>query len=423
MAKQGLVARRAARDLMTAVTEGGQMLGDAMRDFLAPLAPSDRARAQRLATEALRWSGRADRLVGPYLRQRPSEAVLNTLRLALWEILADGAPAHAVVDSAVEIARAVPETRRSAGMVNAVLRNVLRGDVDWDALPLPTLPKWLRKPLIADYGKEIVAAMEAAQLRGAPLDLTPKAGLEVQVSEATQGTILPTGSVRLAGQPQVSALPGFEPGDWWVQDAAAALPARILAPQPGERVLDLCAAPGGKTLQLADAGAQVTAVDISDGRLGRLRENLVRTGLEAEVVAADALTWDGAGGFDAVLLDAPCSATGTLRRHPDLPFAKAGFDLPGLLKLQSALIDRAVALTRPGGRTVFCTCSLLKDEGERQLDAALARYPDLTVLLPDAPGLAPDWITENGGVRLRPDYWPEAGGMDGFFIALLQKPA
>ena len=423
MAKQGLVARRAARDLMIAVTEGGQMLGDAMRDILGPLAPSDRARAQRLATEALRWSGRADRLLGPYLRQRPSEAVLNTLRLALWEILGDGSPAHAVVDSAVEIARAVPETRRSAGMVNAVLRNVLRGDVDWEALPPPTLPKWLRKPLLADYGKETVAAIEAAQLRGAALDLTAKAGLGAQVADAIQGTILPTGSIRLTGQPQVSALPGFETGDWWVQDAAAALPARILAPQRGDRVLDLCAAPGGKTLQLADAGARVTAVDISDARLGRLRENLARTGLEAEVVVADALTWDAAGGFDAVLIDAPCSATGTIRRHPDLPFAKAGVELSGLLALQSGLIDRAVALTRPGGRIVYCTCSLLKDEGERQLDAALARHPDLAVLPPDAPGIAPEWITETGGLRLRPDYWPEAGGLDGFFIALLQKPA
>ena len=423
MAKQGLVARQAARDLMTAVTDERRMLAEAMPDILAALAPPERARAQRLATEGLRWAGRADRLLGPYLRQRPQEDALNMLRLAVWEILGDSAPSHAVVDSAVEIMRARPETRRSAGMVNAVLRNLLRGQPDWNAVAVSPLPKWLRKPLLADYGKAVVAAMEAAHSRGATIDLTAKAGLSAQVAEATGGTPLPTGSIRLPAQAQVSALPGFAEGDWWVQDAASAIPARVLDPQPGDRVLDLCAAPGGKTLQLADSGARVTAVDLSEARLERLRENLARTRLTAEVVVSDALTWDGAGGFDAVLLDAPCSATGTIRRHPDLPFAKAGQDLSGLLDLQAKLIDRAVALTRPGGRILYCTCSLLKDEGERQIEAALRRHPGLTVLPPAAPGLDPEWKTPEGGLRLRPDYWPETGGMDGFFLALLQKPA
>lgn len=423
MAKQGLVARRAARDLMTAVTEERRMLTEAMPELLDPLPPSERARAQRLATEGLRWAGRADRLLGPYLRQKPQDDVLNMLRLAVWEMLGDAAPSHAVVDSAVEITRAKPETRRSAGMVNAVLRNVLRGEPDWAALPVPTLPKWLRKPLLADYGKAAVAAMEAAHAQGAPVDVTAKAGRAAQVAEATGGLLLPTGSVRLPAQAQVSALPGFAEGDWWVQDAAAALPARLLAPRAGDRVLDLCAAPGGKTLQLADAGARVTAVDLSAARLERLRENLARTHLDAEIVTADALTWETDGGFDAVLLDAPCSATGTIRRHPDLPFAKAGADLSPLLALQARLIDRAVALTRPGGRIVYCTCSLLMDEGERQLAAARQRHPGLTVLPPDVPGVDADWMTAEGGLRLRPDHWSEAGGIDGFFIALLQKPA
>jgi 16S rRNA (cytosine967-C5)-methyltransferase len=422
MAKQGLAARRAARDLMTAVTEDRRMLAEVMPNILEPLTPSERARAQRLATESLRWAGRTDRLLGPYLRQRPQDAVLNMLRVAVWEILAEAAPSHAVVDSAVEITRAVPDTRRSAGMVNAVLRNVLRGDPDWDALPVPSLPKWLRKTLLSDYGKAAVAAIEAAHAQGAPIDLTAKAGLEAQVANATGGSLLPTGSVRLPVQGQVTALPGFAEGDWWVQDAASALPSRVLRPRPGECVLDLCAAPGGKTLQLADAGGVVTSVDLSPLRLERLRENLARTRLTAEVVVADALTWETDGGFDAVLLDAPCSATGTIRRHPDLPFAKAGTDLSGLVALQARLFDRAVSFVRPGGRLVYCTCSLLKDEGERQLDAALARHPGLAVLTPEAPGVDPDWITPGGGLRLRPDFWPEAGGMDGFFIALLQKP-
>ena len=422
MAKQGLAARRAARDLMTAVTGDRRMLGEAMDEILAPLGPQDRARAQRLATEALRWAGRADRLIGPYLRQRPPESVLNTLRLALWEMLGDGAPTHAVVDSAVELVRAEPDTKRMAGMANAVLRNVLRGEPDWNALPVPPLPKWLRKPLVADYGKEVVAAIEAAHARGAPVDVTPKAGRGEAVAAATGGLLLPTGSVRLPEGVQVSALPGFAEGDWWVQDAAAALPVRVLDPKPGERVLDLCAAPGGKTLQLADAGAQVTALDISGARLKRLHENLARTGLTATVVEADALSWKGDGVFDAVLLDAPCSATGTIRRHPDLPFAKAGSDLTELLALQARLIDRALDLTRPGGRVLFCTCSLLKDEGERQVIAALARHPGLSAVPEEVTGLDPAWHSDEGGLRLRPDFWPDAGGLDGFYIARLQKP-
>ncbi|MGI1662364.1 RsmB/NOP family class I SAM-dependent RNA methyltransferase [Palleronia sp. KMU-117] len=422
MAKQGLGARRAACDLMTAVTAGHQVLSEAMPAVLEPLGPQDRARAQRLATEALRWAGRSDRLIGPYIRQRPPEEVLNILRLAVWEMLGDRAPSHAVVDSAVEITRARPETRRTAGMVNAVLRNILRGDPDWDALAVPPLPKWLRKPLLADYGKGAVEAIEAAHARGAPLDLTAKAGHAEDVARATGGTLLPTGSVRLGAQVQVSALPGFAEGHWWVQDAAAALPARVLDPRSGERILDLCAAPGGKTLQLADAGAVVTALDVSGARLARLRENLARTGLAAEVIEADALTWDGPADFDAVLLDAPCSATGTIRRHPDLPFAKIGADLSALVSLQARLIDRALDLVRPGGRVVFCTCSLLKDEGERQIEAALTRHPGLRVAPVAAPGIGSDWLTPAGAVRLRPDFWPELGGMDGFFIARLEKP-
>lgn len=422
MAKQGLTARRAARDLMTAVTEDRRLLGEAMTEVLEPLAPQDRARAQRLATEALRWSGRSDRLIGPYLRQRPPESVLNTLRLALWEMLGDGAPGHAVVDSAVELVRADPETKRMAGMANAVLRNVLRGEPDWNALPVPPLPKWLRKPLLADYGKDVVTAIEAAHARGAPVDVTPKAGQAEAVAVATGGSLLPTGSVRLPDGVQVSTLPGFAEGDWWVQDAAAALPVRVLDPRAGERILDLCAAPGGKTLQLADAGAEVTALDQSGARLERVRENLARTGLTATVVEADALTWDSAGGFDAVLLDAPCSATGTIRRHPDLPFAKAGSDLTDLLALQARLIDRALDLTRPGGRVVFCTCSLLKDEGERQVAAALERHPGVSVGPAEGPGLDAAWRADDGGLRLRPDFWPDAGGLDGFYIARLQKP-
>ena len=223
----------------------------------------------------------------------------------------------------------------------------------------------------------------------------------------------------------MTTLPGFAEGGWWVQDAAAALPAKLLGVRPGERVLDLCAAPGGKTLQLAAAGAEVTAVDVSEGRMARVAENLARVGLTATLVTADALEWEDTHGFDAVLLDAPCSATGTIRRHPDLPFAKASSDLSPLLELQARLVDRAASLTRPGGRIVYCTCSLLKAEGEDQVTAALRRHADLAPepAALDRKWIEPEWLFGPASLRLRPDFWPDRGGMDGFYIATLRKAA
>jgi 16S rRNA (cytosine967-C5)-methyltransferase len=301
-----------------------------------------------------------------------------------------------------------------AGLVNAVLRQLppeLR-------LPAPAqrLPRWLRQPLVHAWGREAVSAMEAVFAAAPPLDLTLRPG-----AEAPAGQTLPTGSLRLDDAGQVSALPGYAAGGWWVQDAAAALAAPLLGAVAGQRVLDLCAAPGGKTLQLAAAGAEVTALDISEPRLARLRENLSRTGLRAEVIAADALIWQPAAPFDAILLDAPCSASGTLRRHPDLPFVKDGSELPGLVALQAQLLDRALGWLRPGGRLVYCTCSLLPEEGEAQLTAALARHQGLRVLPPTLPGIAPEWITAEGALRLRPDYWADRGGMDGFFMVCLTR--
>ncbi len=406
------VVRRVAVDLIGDVTEKGRLLSEVMARRVEKLAPEERARVQRLVLESFRGMDRADRLLGPFLKKRPGPRVLNILRLGVVEICHGGA-AHGVVNACVEIAKSSAETRRQAGLINAVLRKV---DPDkWDALPVPRLPKWLRKVLVVDYGKQAVAAMEAAHFAGAPLDVTAQRPVGF-------GTPLPTGSVRLAEYGQVSALPGYAEGDWWVQDAAAALPAKVLAPAAGARVLDLCAAPGGKTMQLAASGARVTAVDISRTRMGRVEENLRRCGLSAELVVSDALRYEAAP-FDAVLLDAPCSATGTIRRHPDLPHAKDGGDFPALFELQAHLIDHALGLLKPGGRLVFCTCSLLIDEGEEQVRDAMVRHagltPDLKAL--HLPGVDPAWIGPEG-LRLRPDFWADAGGMDGFFIAALRKP-
>jgi 16S rRNA (cytosine967-C5)-methyltransferase len=385
------------------------------------LEPEDRARAQRLATETLRGLPRADRLLARFLQKTPPLHVRNILRLSTIE-LAGGEAAHGVVNAAVAMVGLNKRTASMKGLVNAVLRKVAADLPEgWDKIAVPRLPKWLRDPLKDAYGPQVVANIERVHFEGAPLDLTAKTDPQA-VAKAVGGTVLPTGTVRLPVGRQVSSLPGFEAGNWWVQDAAAAIPARLLSAQPGERVLDLCAAPGGKTMQLAASGADVTALDISDGRMERVRQNLKRVGLKAEIVVADALAYEAAP-FDAILLDAPCSATGTIRRHPDLPHAKDGSDFLQLFQLQSALIDKALALLKPGGRLVYCTCSLLPDEGEVQVEEALARHPGLQVLPADVPGLEPAWRSEDGGLRLRPDYWADRGGMDGFYIASLRKPA
>lgn len=417
-------ARDAAARLVFGVTEGRATLTDLLASgALAHLAPPERARAQRLAQATLRHLGRADAALRPHLRRAPPPEVRAILRLATVEMLEEGAPAHGVVDAAVTLAKTRADSL--GGLVNAVLHKVAVMPPEvWAALTPPALPDWLRGRLMNAWGKQAVMAIEAAHLAAPPLDLTPKTGDAAALAAALGGEALATGSVRLQAQHgQLSDLAGYAQGDWWVQDAAAALPARVLAPRPGERVLDLCAAPGGKTLQLAAAGASVTALDISAPRMARLGENLARCGLQAETVVADALDWAPAELYDAVLLDAPCSATGTIRRHPDLPHARDPATLRGLYALQAALIDRALGFLKPGGRLVFATCSLLPEEGEAQLAAALARHPDLTVAR-DAlalPGIDPGWITPQGGLRLRPDYWLEKGGLDGFFITCVRR--
>lgn len=405
-------ARGAAVALLNAVLGEGALMADALHSpEFAALPPADRARAQRLALAVLRALEPADKVLHPLMRKAPPLPVWNILRLAIVE-MAGGAAAHGVVNEAVGLARAGRKTSHLAGLVNAVLRQVPVGVA---LNGVQKLPRWLRQPLVHAYGREAVTAIEAVQAMTPPLDLTLR-----QDAEAPEGELLPTGSLRLADRGQVSALPGYAAGGWWVQDAAAAMAVPLLGDVQGLRVLDLCAAPGGKTMQLAAAGAEVTALDISGPRMARVVENLARTGLSATCITADALDWQPDQPFDAIVLDAPCSATGTIRRHPDLPFVKDGSEIEGLVALQAALLDRALGWLKPGGRLVFVTCSLLPDEGEAQLTAALGRHPGLTVQRPTLPGIAPDWITPEGGLRLRPDYWADKGGMDGFFMACLR---
>ena len=422
MADTGVQARRSAVYLLDMILDDEPRL---MSELLASgaldkLPPDDRARAQRLAQDTLRGLERADRLLQKHLQKAPPLTVRNVLRVGTVELCQGGA-AHGVVNAMVNLVSQHRTLSHLKGLTNAVLRKIAaQGPEAWDALRAPRLPKWLRGPLAEAWGTDAIAAMEEAHFAGAPLDLTAK-GDASALAEAVGGTLLPTGSVRVMNAGQVSAMPGFAEGDWWVQDAAAAIPVRVLAPKEGERVLDLCAAPGGKTMQLVAAGAEVTAVDQSHPRMQRVKENLTRVGLKAKTLTKDARAVQGE--FDAILLDAPCSATGTIRRHPDLPHAKDGSEFGDLIELQSELIDHAWSLLKPGGRLVFCTCSLLPDEGEVQVDEALERHGDMTVdrAALDVAGVEAAWITEEGGLRLRPDFWADKGGMDGFYIACLRK--
>ncbi|WP_108860093.1 RsmB/NOP family class I SAM-dependent RNA methyltransferase [Ruegeria sp. Alg231-54] len=418
MSDNATAARRSAIYMLDQILGEGRLLSECLAaGALDRLAPEDRARAQRLTLETLRGLERADRLLENHLNRTPALTVHNALRLGAVE-LCHGEAAHGVVNSMVDIVGRSRKHGRLKGLVNAVLRKVAaEGPEAWPKMRVPRLPEWLRDPLIMAWGEDAIAGMEKAQFAGAPLDLTVKPGA------SGPGDVLPTGSTRLHDAGQVTALPGYGKGDWWVQDAAAAIPVRILAPKPGEKILDLCAAPGGKTLQLAAAGADVTALDVSETRLARVHENLKRTGLKANVVAGDALEHQGQ--YDAILLDAPCSATGTIRRHPDLPFAKDGSEFGELIELQARMLAHAWSLLKPGGRLVYCTCSLLPDEGEVQVEEALDQHPDMSAdrAALNIAGIESEWISEEGGLRLRPDYWADLGGMDGFYIARLNKSA
>ena len=426
MTKATISARFGAVSLIHAVLMDRKMLGDTVAQEDGPLerlAPPDRARAQTLAALTLRHMPRLDAVLDGFLEHKPPLRALNALRVCAAEIVLDGIPAHGAVNAAVEIVRSGAKTQHLGGMVNAVGRKL--GALDpaaFEDLPVPELPKALRGAILKAFGAEATQAMEAAHLQRPPVDFTVKNPARIaEFAQKLDAEMLPTGSLRLHQPGQISALPGFEDGDWWVQDAAAAMPVRILGNVAGQRVLDLCAAPGGKTMQLCAAGADVTALDVSPERMHRVMENTRRMGFRPDMQVEDAMKWAPKQPFDAILLDAPCSATGTIRRHPDLPFAKDGTGIHELISLQRKMLKKAGSLVKPGGSLVFCTCSLIPDEGEVHIEEFLARNNDFTADTNLPEGIDPAWVTIEGGVRLRPDYWSEHGGMDGFYLAKLNR--
>ena len=405
-------ARPAALALLDAVLRERRILAQVD----VPAEGPEAARAARLADSVLRNLGAVDAVLKPYAMRKPQIGVQNILRLGTVELLVHGEDAHGVLNDLVGIAKSNPKTRKASGMVNAVLRKVATdGAAVFAAAPPQRLPPWVDKAIRKRIGAEGIAAIERAHAKPAPIDLTPRGpGLEIDGAER-----LPTGSLRLYSHRQITALPGYAEGAFWVQDAAAALPAKLFGDLTGKRVLDICAAPGGKTMQLAAMGADVTALDISGPRMERVAENLARTGLTAQLITQDALQHSGT--YDAILLDAPCTATGTIRRHPDLPFVKTGAEVEPLTKLQMQLLDHALTLLKPGGTLVYCTCSLLPVEGEFQISAALKRHPNLRVIPTDPTTLGgdADWASPEGGLRLTPAIWPDKGGLDGFYMAAL----
>jgi 16S rRNA (cytosine967-C5)-methyltransferase len=434
----GLAVRRIAAEILDGVLQRKRPLDELLEGQVALRAFSERDRAlvRRLTATVLRRLGTLRHLLAPMLeRGLPAEAqrVESALLIGVAQILFFDVPNHAAVDLAVRLVRADRRDARYAGLVNAVLRRMTREGKDLltglDPISLDT-PDWLMRRWTSTYGEATARAIAAIHAHEPPLDLTVKddpqkwaARLDGQVLPTG---VLPTGSVRVLAHGPVSQLPGYAEGAWWVQDAAAALPARLLGDVRGRRVADLCAAPGGKTAQLAHAGAHVVAVDRSNRRLARLRENLARLKLAAETIAADATEWR-AEPFDAVLLDAPCSSTGTIRRHPDVPWLKTESDLSALTKLQRALLDHAVQLLKPGGLLVYCTCSLEPEENEHVIAALLNRNPLLhrrPVAAGEIGGLA-ELLTSDGDLRTLPSHLPDSdprrSGLDGFYAARIEK--
>jgi len=415
----GLAAREAALHLLdaTLARKGGLEEAQGSSAF-ARLEPRDRAFARALVMATLRHLGPIDRALNARLTREPPGRVRHILRLGAAQAFWLDVPDFAAVNTSVGMAEAERPSKPFKGLVNAILRRMI-ADGPPPSDPEALAPAWLYARWLASYGED--GPRIAAKIAEEPAtDLSLRDPAEAdELAAAMEAEVLPGGSLRVRQRGDITGWPGYADGRWWVQDAAAAIPTRLLNLQPGETALDLCAAPGGKTLQMAAAGASVVALDRSAPRLRRLKENLDRTGLTAEVVVADAADWRDPRAFDAVLLDAPCASTGTFRRNPDVLWAVQPADIAKLSGVQTRLLDAAAARVNPGGRLVYCVCSLEKEEGEGQAAEFLKRHPEFTTApapaLPGEAGIQEASVTRQGWLRMLPHHLP--GGMDGFFAA------
>lgn len=424
--KAGLPARRAALAILAAILGDARPFDEAlMREHTVDLEPRDRAFVTALVQTSLRRKGECEAVLDRFMAKRlprKSGKTALILLLSAAQLLYLGAPPHAVLDLAVTLAREDRDSRHFSALINAVLRKL----VGVEPLDKPHLnvPQWLWRRWVKTFGKKTAHAIARAHAGTPPLDITPKAEPE-KWAQVLGGLALPTGSVRLPEKPgAVETLSGFDEGAWWVQDAAASLPVRLLGDVAGKTVLDICAAPGGKTAQLAGGGATVTAIDQSVARMGRVRMNLDRLNLSAELRVINALDFPLGPLFDIVLLDAPCSATGTIRRHPELPHIKTEAQLAELVELQARLLAHARQFVKPGGSLLYCTCSLEPEEGEGQIAGFLESHGDFArhVLSPADVGGEAQFITEKGDLRTLPSMAIGADqGLDGFYAARLGR--
>ncbi|MCC3303858.1 16S rRNA (cytosine(967)-C(5))-methyltransferase RsmB [Sneathiella sp. HT1-7] len=415
-------SRAAAVRLLTRVLQKRQPLEEALDPVLQGFPPRDRALARAITSTALRHLGVIDALIDKMLdRPLPEKAldVRHILRIGITQILYLNIPSHAAVHDTVAL---VPDRSKHKGLVNALLRRIDRqGEKLLSKIDIPrkNTPLWLWDAWTVHYGEETARRIAEAHLTEAALDISVKSDPK-KWAEALDAEILPTGSLRRATTATLVDLPGFEEGDWWVQDAAAAIPAALLGNVAGKQIIDLCAAPGGKTAQFAAAGAEVIALDRSKNRLKRLEQNLERLNLTVTVKVGDAESFTPDQQPDGILLDAPCTSTGTLRRHPDVAYLKSQADVDKLSELQTRLLDHACAILKPGGVLVYSVCSLQSEEGEAQIEALLSRNPAIQrepVQAEEVGGVS-DLINSDGDIRTLPYHM---GGMDGFYAARLRK--
>ncbi len=428
----GLLVRKLAAEALEAILSNGAAFDDVTdaQAGLTALEPRDRAFFMSLVFTALRRKGEADRVIDHFLTSplpRKSGSARLVLLLGTVQLLFLGVAPHAAIDLSVRLARGDSHARHFAGLINAVLRKVAASGhslIDEKKAGQVNTPVWLWSRWCDNYGP--VPTRDIARAHGSepPLDLTVK-GDHQGWADRLGGVLLPTGTIRLGlNQGQVDLLPGYAEGDWWIQDAAAAIPVKLLGDVAGKSVLDLCAAPGGKTLQLCAGGAAVTAIDISASRLKRMAVNLARARYHPTVIEADVMQFDPGVKFDAVLLDAPCSATGTIRRHPDLPYRKTAEQIGSLAGLQARMLEKAAVHVKPGGTLVYCACSLEPEEGEIQIDNFLRgnREFELVPVKSGEAGIEEHFITHHGFLRTLP-HMPIgfALTLDGFLAARLTR--
>lgn len=425
----GLAARRVAATALDRVFNYQERLDDALEadPRLANLEPRDRAFALALARTTMRHLGEILAVLETHLRRgwpARSGVLRALLATAAAQLLYMDVADHAAVDQAVRLAREDQDAGHYTGLANAVLRAITREGKPAPQ-PLRNLPPWLAERWTATYGPDVVLAILEAQGKEPPLDLTAKTDT-AQWAERLGGMVLATGTIRLLNHSgSITSLPGFAEGAWWVQDAAALLAVLAAGKVKGATVLDLCAAPGGKTAALAARGAKVTAVDRHPNRLARLMQNMDRLHLKVEPIVRDMMEADLGGPYDVVLLDAPCSATGTLRRHPDVAWLKRESDIGALAKAQSQMLQRAMNYVKPGGLLIYSTCSLEAEEGEQQIATFLAQQKEwvLEAISPSDIGGLTQCLRRDGTLRSRPDMLAEQGGIDGFYVARLRKSA